>query len=111
MKTPCQRIRDIILSELKKYDPYVYYEARTGSIYIKFKPPHDWVGSIRIADHTGIAKYTYKWNITASLSYSHTKFDRGVERFFFPFHSIDIMCKELERRLEITGALKEFNEL
>jgi hypothetical protein len=56
-----------ILRELKPWGPVVWAQATTGSTYIKF--PHWKLGSIRISDHPGIEKYSYKWIISIDRRY------------------------------------------
>jgi hypothetical protein len=56
-----QEVIKIIKKELGSYLPYLWHEAKTGSMYIKF--PHWGLGSIRIGDHKGLSKYPYRWEI------------------------------------------------
>lgn len=77
-----QVIKKWILKNLKEYKPYVYYSARTGSLYLKFEDSS--LGSVRIGDHQGIEKYRYRWNIWVGQSgRCETVRDRGVDRFHF----------------------------
>ena len=50
-----------LLHLLEDWEPYIYHKALTGSVYIKF--PHWGLGSIRIGDHPGRNKYTYRWRV------------------------------------------------
>lgn len=97
-----QNAKNYIFKTLSKYNPYVYHQATTGSIYIKFKSPYNWVGSIRIADHKGIPKYKYKWNLISGIKTKYTKFDRGTERFYYPTKQVKLMCKDIKDMLEFT---------
>ena len=56
-----RNMRDLILQSLKEHGAYLFYDAASGSQYIKFKDPR--VGSLRIADHKGKERYSYKWNL------------------------------------------------
>ena len=40
---------------------YIYHEATTGSVYIRFENPV--IGSVRLADHDGRAHLKYKFNL------------------------------------------------
>jgi len=70
-----------IMGDLKEFEPYTYHKAMTGSIYVKFKDSR--FKSLRIADHTGRAKYSYKWNLTSK---THTQQNCGkYNRHYYNF--------------------------
>lgn len=80
---------------LQKWGAYVYYEAKTGSVYVKF--PHWGLGSIRIANHDGIPKYAYRWNLTLHREYQwRFEDDRGVYRLYFGIERLDDFIREFE---------------
>lgn len=73
--------KEKILSDLKHLNPYIYHESKNDSIYIKFE--NEKIRTIRIADHSGIEKYKYKWNLHVCGS-MREEFDNGVKRFYYP---------------------------
>lgn len=54
-----------LLTELREWGAYVFHDASTGSKYLKM--PHWGLGSIRIANHEGYEKYSYKWKVRVDL--------------------------------------------
>ena len=60
---------------------YVYYKARTGSVYVKFRD--NYFGSIRIADHDGYDKYSYMYNIREDIEKSYSEYDGTTLRYYF----------------------------
>lgn len=64
-----QSIADDLLRRLKLWGAYLYHEATTGSIYIKF--PHWGLGSIRIGDHPGRKCYAYRWRVRTDKEAGH----------------------------------------
>lgn len=59
------KVIDRLLEELSEAEPWVYHKALTGSAYIKFHTIHT---SLRIADHDGIEKYNYRWNLRMDIN-------------------------------------------
>lgn len=64
------QIANNIIDELNKLNikSYIWYKAKTGSIYIRFD--ECLLGSIRIADHEGRQKYNYKYNIRSDYKFA-----------------------------------------
>jgi hypothetical protein len=56
-----RKVAEEIIFRLMKWKAYLYYEATTGSCYVKF--PHWALGSIRVGDHKGLSRYTYRWRV------------------------------------------------
>lgn len=74
--TEVDQIVQEVLIELEKWEPYIYYEAVTGSIYIKF--PHWGLGSLRVGDHSGRERYAYRWRVR--LDKAPDYFGRGIHK-------------------------------
>lgn len=57
-----------LIDELKQIgvSAYIYHEATTGSVYIRFDDQR--MGSVRIANHQGRDKLKYKFNIRADIN-------------------------------------------
>jgi len=89
---------EIVLDELADLEPYVYHRAATGSIYVKFKERR--LRSLRIANHNGRSKYSYKWNLRSDISRRYDRTDKGKKRIFFPTSEIKIMCHAIQRYYE-----------
>lgn len=53
-----RQVAETIIERLKAYGAYLYCQATTGSVYVKF--PHWGLGSIRIGDHKGLERYRYR---------------------------------------------------
>lgn len=86
------KVERLVLTRLAKLDAYRYHRARaTGSTYIKFDERFN-VGSLRIADHIGIKKYKYRWNIFLSTSdadampLERVQEDRGTWRRYYVYN-------------------------
>ena len=78
-------------------EPYVYKAAASGSVYIKFNSRIP-IGSLRIGDHEGRRKYTYKWNLRSDrVSYLEIM-DRGVLRRYYPAQLWKEMVEEMVRQ-------------
>lgn len=70
-----------VQDELRDLGPYVYHRSySTTSVYVKFADSR--LRSLRIADHRGIKKYKYKWNIDIGGT-TREDIDGGVRRFYF----------------------------
>lgn len=66
---------------LADYGAYIYHEATTGSVYVKF--PHWALGSIRIGDHKGIGRYHYRWRVRTDQESAHVaRYMDGVTMVF-----------------------------
>lgn len=93
MITEC--IADNLLQMLSTLDPYIYYKAATGSIYIKFKCSE--LGSIRISEHEGRKKYKYRWNLVlCGKDEYYCQMDRGCKRHYYPYKMIQDMVKHIK---------------
>lgn len=87
-------LRDLLLEDLAELKPYVYYEAKTGSIYIKFEDKR--IGSLRIGDHQGRQKYRYRWNLwVGSMDLAYAENDRGVRRWHYSAVDVDRMVEHI----------------
>ena len=75
------KYKNRILLDLKHLNPYIYHESKNDSIYIKFENEN--IRTIRLADHRGIEKYKYKWNLHI-CGIKREEFDNGVKRFYYP---------------------------
>lgn len=102
MKSKQTLIKRKLLKLLETFGVWIYCEAQSGSVYLKFKDPM--LRSIRIADHKGIKKYRYKWNVIIGGE-THTELDRGIQRHFYSEHDLnklkdDIALYQFELSLE-----------
>ncbi|MFX0183878.1 MAG: hypothetical protein ACFE95_12410 [Candidatus Hodarchaeota archaeon] len=99
------KIEIYVLKQLTYLNPYIYYRAKTGSVYIKFLDER--IGSIRIGNHDGIGKYKYRWNLRKDLSEVKVENDRGVVRYYYPLNQIDQMVTNIKRyhRIHILGKI------
>ena len=89
------RPEDIIkILERANLDPYVYHVALTGSFYIKFKL--EGMRSLRVGDHNGKIKYSYKWNLRTDIDKSYETIDRGIKRFFYHIDDIQKMVSHMK---------------
>ena len=82
MKT--KELRNTIIEELTDLGAYLYYNAASGSQYIKFLDPR--LGSLRIGDHEGKPHLAYRWNIHTDTSYLwyFEEGDKGVRYYYTP---------------------------
>ena len=70
---------------------HVYHAYSTKSIYIKLD--YGALGSIRISDHTGKKKYSYKYNIGTDIEEYVEVLENGKERKYYPCKDIDkLIC-------------------
>jgi hypothetical protein len=85
-----------LLKELKKtgLDPFLYHQA-SSSFYIKFEL--DGMKSLRVSDHPGRKKYTYKWNLRSDIDRSYEEIDRGVKRFYYHVSDLKKMIVHMIR--------------
>ena len=96
------RLTELVVDRLKPWGAYIYYHAATGSVYVKF--PHWGLGSVRLADHKGIAKYAYRWNFVATKE-SEWKIitDRGIRRLFFGKNNFELFITTFESEAKSRG--------
>lgn len=87
--------KDVVV-KLEKWGAYIYHEATTGSIYIKF--PHWGLGSIRIGDHPGKQKYRYRWRIRADVPKSYFRIfkDRHIWVTEASYEKVDSLIYSFE---------------
>lgn len=88
----------VLLLNNKNFDCYVYYKARSGSAYIRFKDER--MGSIRVGDHDGREKYKYKFNVRADIKKSYMHKDAEIWRLYFTIDDITGLVKALSDRRE-----------
>lgn len=93
-------IADAVIVLLKEWGAYMYHEATTGSMYIKF--PHWGLGSIRIGDHRGIGKYKYRWRVRTDMDKNYSKMfqqektlvtEVGIDKIDFLIHEFQEQAK------------------
>jgi hypothetical protein len=91
-----------VVAHLIDWGAYFYHKAKTGSVYIKF--PHWGLGSIRVADHNGKGKYTYRWRVRTDKT-GHIKrgVHRGVEFLEVSPDMMDHLVDEFESSAEKRG--------
>ena len=90
-----KEVVEYLLKELSRWGAYLYYEASTGSNYIKF--PHWALGSIRIADHGGIPKYKYRWNVMLNRPNESRRMKHGkVVRWYFGSNHLSTLIIQFE---------------
>ena len=78
------QMADIIMRDLQSLSPYYYCKAVSGSIYIKFEDVR--IRSLRIADHKGISRYRYKWNLLSYWQLENKIVDHDYVRFYYNFN-------------------------
>jgi hypothetical protein len=93
----------LVLLRLAGIEAYIYNKAKTGSVYIRFKDAR--IGSIRVGDHEGRQKYSYKYNLRLDIDKTYTKKDGKVERYFYPPTKLRLMAKAIQLRAQ---AVKKF---
>lgn len=85
---------DHVLGQLKFFEPYIYKKATTtNSVYIKFK--NKGLLSLRVSDHKGIPKYSYKWNLRSDIKEKYSKRDGRVNRIYFPFNEVNQLIRAI----------------
>jgi hypothetical protein len=83
-----------VMLRLSDLNPYIFHgPSKWGSFYIKFKD-NEKLRSLRVADHKGIEKYRYKWNLVLG-GITEDKADRGVNRFYYAKEDIAKMCHRI----------------
>ena len=106
-------LRKAIIRELADLDAWLYHSVSGGSQYVKFYKPE--LGSLRIADHEGRSRYSYKWNIRFDLqSDFEVHMDRGTTRRFYHPRAIsrfylDIREAAKQRNLTVTETKENRN--
>lgn len=97
----------ILLLKENEIDAYIWHEATTGSIYIRFNDER--MCSIRIGDHEGKEKLKYKFNIRTDLKLSKGiwKKDDNIWRYYLPIHLWKEIIPILIKRKE---EVKNWNE-
>ena len=81
----------IVLKELSDLGAYIYHKAVTSdSVYIKFSNPK--LGSLRISDHEGRSKYSYRWNLRSDLE---SYVDKYQGRYYYNTGDIRNMIKHI----------------
>lgn len=101
--TEIDQIVQEVLIELAQWNPFIYCKAATDSAYIKF--PHWGLGSLRIGDHKGKKKYTYRWRIRLDKPYDYfeTGIHRGVSFVECGVGMIEVLIKEFNQQAEKRG--------
>lgn len=69
-----------------------YDAITTNSVYLKLD--YGVLGSLRIGDHRGKKKYTYKYNLEQGVQ-RHIVQDRGIDRVYCPFRDIDMLVDKI----------------
>ena len=75
-------------------EPYVFCAAKSGSLYIKFKDSR--LRSLRISNHKGYPKYSYKWNLIKNYKGPLVVEDCSITRYFYPFCKILDMIRHIK---------------
>lgn len=82
---------EYLLRELKTLEAYIYHKAYpSNSIYIKFKDRR--LGSIRISDHEGRSRYSYRWNLRSDIE---SKNDKLNHRYYYNIKEINNMINHI----------------
>jgi hypothetical protein len=91
-----RKVAETLLEKLSKWGAYIYHEATTGSMYIKF--PHWGLGSIRVGDHKGITKYRYRWRVRLDkpAGYHCNLMDRGTTVLEVSPVNLDLLIEQFE---------------
>lgn len=72
-----------------------YYARTTRSIYIKLD--YGVCGAIRISNHSGKKKYTYKFNVIEGYKGPKQVVDRGYNRLYYNYESIDELIIDIQK--------------
>lgn len=95
-----EKIAQNILKKLEdaKINAYIWCEAKTGSVYIRFENPL--MNSIRIANHNSIQKYKYKYNVRTDYKNCKGvwKLDDKSWRYFISYEYIDNLINLLKTK-------------
>lgn len=85
------------MSRLKdaKLKPYLYNKAKnTNSKYIKFRDSR--LGSLRISDHVGRSKYSYRWQIRTDIEHTMHDVHKGNNVHIYAASDIDAFIKHIK---------------
>ena len=83
---------------------YLWHSANTGSAYIRFNDNR--IGSIRLGDHKGRPKLSYRWNIRSDFPKGHNKWHKVNDKWRFYTHTsnwIELIPHILERKTKTKG--------
>ena len=85
---------EILLPKLEDagLQPYLYYQAKSGSYYVKFK--HTGLKTLRVSDHVGKEQYKYFWNLRSDYSEYLCDRAQGV-RHFYPENQVELMIADM----------------
>lgn len=75
-----------------------YYAHGTRSIYLKID--YGVCGAIRISDHRGKKKYTYKFNLINKYNGPKRIKDRGIIRLFYDYTKTDEVINDIKSERE-----------
>jgi len=93
-KSRAHALYERLCTELADVGGYGYYEAQTGSRYIRFTDPR--VGSIRIGDHQGRPRYRYRWNLWVGVEPPTRKTMQGRHiMYHFAEDEVDQLVKAI----------------
>jgi len=96
-----------VLSKTKDLGGALHNAAVHGSQYVKFASHHK-VGSLRISDHEGRAKYHYKWNLRADYDeISEERTDVTLRRYY-PWSEVDQMIEDMHTAAGIRPGAEEY---
>ena len=92
----CEIVAREIIEELSDLGAYISNAAvNTKSIYIKFKNPK--MLSLRVSDHKGKSKYSFRWNIMIGGK-DFQKRDRGKIRAFYNENELQYFYKDIREK-------------
>lgn len=91
--------------------PTLYHSAFTGSIYIKFLGGQEFLGSLRVANHEGKEKYSYKLNLREDIDESTVEQDGRVLRHYWTFRDFDKMIAYLCSQALVTKVDSSYDYL
>jgi len=74
--------------------PVLFCSASSGSCYFRFKEKG--LRSLRIGNHEGRKKYSYKWNLRQDYAMPADFMDGAVRRFVYPFRMHKEMVKHMK---------------
>lgn len=95
-----------ILGKLKDAGlrPYIFKEAKSGSVYIKFKKNIS--GTLRISNHDERSRYSYRWNLRFDISKPYT-IDKGHKCYYYPLNCIEEMITKMKMWADINSRSAE----
>lgn len=87
---------DKVIELIQPMNPWVYHVSRNNSVYLKFDLPHaPAIGTLRVADHPGLRKYRYKWNILIGYQGKLAVRDRGIVRYFYSESQLNLFASQI----------------